>query len=125
MAQSEIQKNKIVKFTYNTGSGNISFMTYGLNNQTQVRADICVPYRSEDYALQDDTLVCNTCCTVYSAQTGIGMSGACVNHTKASVAYSVVDGNLVLKTRTLLKHTSTRLSRGNNQMSFRIKFPPL
>lgn len=97
LAQSEVEKYKIVKFKYDTGSGNISFMAYQLDNQLQVRADICVPCRSEDYALKDDTLVCNTCGTVFSAKNGAGISGACVNYPKASVAYSVVNGNLVMK----------------------------
>ncbi len=97
LAQSEVEKNKIVQFKYDTGRGNISFMAYELDKQLQVRADICVPCRSEDYSLKGDTLVCNTCGTVFSARTGAGISGACVNYPKASVAYEVVNGNLVMK----------------------------
>ncbi len=100
---SEVQKNKIVQFRYDTGNGNIAFVTYELNEKLQVRADICVPCRSEDYSLQKDTLVCNTCGTVFSAQTGDGISGACVNYPKAAVPYVLNSGNITMTGNDMIK----------------------
>ncbi len=49
-----------------------------------------------------DKLVCNSCGTVFEAKTGKGVEGACVAYPKASVAYEVNSGNMILKIKDLL-----------------------
>ena len=93
---SEVEKNKIEQFRFDTGSGNIAFLAYELDKQLYVRADICVPCRSEEFSLQGDVLICDTCGTVFSARTGEGISGACVNFPKAAVTYELKNANVVL-----------------------------
>lgn len=92
---SEVETNGMSHFTVNTSSGEMDFMAYELSGQTYVRASICPPCYSRSFALKGDTLVCDTCGTVFDAETGSGIKGACVNFPKASVSYEV-DGNSIV-----------------------------
>ena len=84
-------------FLVNTPGGTMGFMAYVLDNTIYIRASICPPCRGKTYTLDGNTLVCDVCATTFNAKTGIGIAGACVNYPKASVAYTSVDGNLVMK----------------------------
>ncbi|MFA5375579.1 MAG: Fe-S-containing protein [Dehalococcoidia bacterium] len=92
---SEVETNVMSHFTVNTSSGEMDFMAYELSGETYVRASICPPCYSRSFALKGDTLVCDTCGTVFDAETGSGIKGACVNFPKASVSYEV-DGNSIV-----------------------------
>ncbi len=72
-------------------------MAYVLNDEIYVRASSCPPCRGKTYSLDGNTLVCDTCGTTFNAKTGIGIAGACVNYPKASVQYTVAEGNLTMK----------------------------
>jgi len=93
---NEVSNSKIVHFYVSAESGNIAFMAYDLNGNTYVRANVCPPCRSVGFSLDNDTLVCDTCSTTFKANTGEGISGACVNYPKASVSYEVTDGSLII-----------------------------
>jgi hypothetical protein len=75
----------------------MGFMAYVLNDDIVVRASVCPPCRGKTYSLNGTTLICDVCATTFDAKTGIGISGACVNYPKASVAYNLSDGNIVMK----------------------------
>ena len=94
---SEAENNKIVHFRLVTLGGDIAFMAYELGGEVYVRSNVCPPCRSVGFALQKDILVCDTCRTTFEAKTGEGIEGACVDFPKASVAYAVKDGNIVMK----------------------------
>ena len=72
-------------------------MAYQYGGQTYVRADICPPCQGQSFSLQGDKLRCDTCGTVFSAQTGAGVKGACVKYPKASVVYISQGGNMLMK----------------------------
>ncbi len=92
---SAIEQGKIIHFWVTMASGKESFMAYTLDGVTYMRANICVPCRSYSFSLEKGILVCDTCGTKFSAKTGKGISGACVNYPKAEVKWQLENGSLV------------------------------
>ena len=95
---SEVNNSKIVHFRIRPIAldKEIAFMAYDLDGEIYVRANVCPPCRSVGFSLSGDTLVCDTCRTTFEAKTGDGISGACVAYPKASVAYEIVDGKIIM-----------------------------
>lgn len=99
---SEVENNRNVHFKVETQDGNMTFMAYDLSGEIYVRANVCPPCHSIGFSLDEDILVCDRCATKFQAQTGAGISGACVNYPKASVPYEVGDGNIVMNSTDLI-----------------------
>jgi len=99
-------------FLVNTPGGTMGFMAYTLDNVIYIRASVCPPCRGKTYTLDGNTLVCDVCATTFNASTGIGIAGACVNYPKASVPYTVSDGNLVMKVNDLTTAYQNTLKAG-------------
>jgi len=108
---AEVQENINSKFTLRTDTQEISFMAYQFEGAIQVRADICPPCRSQSFTLYNDTLVCDTCGTVFKAASGQGVSGACVKYPKASVVYQVKDGKIMMQAADLVTAYNDTLTR--------------
>jgi nitrite reductase/ring-hydroxylating ferredoxin subunit len=94
---SDVENDGIVHFNVAASTGKTAFMAYNIDGQLNVRANVCPPCRSIGFSLVGDTLVCNTCGTVFKAGTGAGVSGACVGYPKASVAYTISDGQISMQ----------------------------
>jgi nitrite reductase/ring-hydroxylating ferredoxin subunit len=109
---SELEKDIIIHFAFDAGSGKMPFMAYLFEGKTFVRADICPPCRSYNFSVEKDVLICDTCGTRFKTATGDGISGACVNYPKAAVAYEVKDKNVVLKTDALKTAYQNTLNPG-------------
>jgi hypothetical protein len=107
-----VEANWNSHFLVKTSSGTMGFMAYVLNDEVYIRASICPPCRGKTYALDGDNLVCDTCATVFSAKTGAGISGACVNYPKASVSYQTSGGNIVMKVSDLVTAYQDTLIKG-------------
>ena|SRR5659263_272744 len=88
------------------------FMAYIFGGKTYVRADICVPCKSYDFSLQQDVLICESCGSRFNAQTGDGVSGACIRYSKTEVSYETKDGNVLLKWDELRTAYQSTLSPG-------------
>jgi nitrite reductase/ring-hydroxylating ferredoxin subunit len=99
---SEAENDKIMHFEFTTQDEDMTFMAYDLSGEIYVRANICPPCHSIGFSLQESTLVCDTCGTVFDARTGAGINGACVGYPKAAVAYEIGDGSIVMKGSDLL-----------------------
>ena len=99
---SEVENNWNVSFKVEAQDGNMTFMAYVLDGEIYVRANVCPPCRSTGFSLEGDVLICDRCATTFMAQTGEGISGACVNFPKASVPYEVKDGNVVMNSTDLI-----------------------
>jgi nitrite reductase/ring-hydroxylating ferredoxin subunit len=99
---SEVENDKIMHFEFTTQDEDMTFMAYDLSGEIYVRANICPPCHSIGFSLQESTLVCDTCGTVFDARTGAGINGACVAYPKAAVAYEIRDGSIVMKGSDLL-----------------------
>lgn len=85
------------RFVVNTATERLTFMAYKYNDRLYVRADICPPCRSESFSLLRGTLVCNACGTVFDAQTGKGIRGACVSYDKQPVSFEIENGEILMK----------------------------
>ena len=94
---SEVDKYTITHFKVSSPTGELAFMAYKFDGKLYARANICPPCLSESFSLKKDTLVCDTCGTVFDARTGAGISGPCVAFPKAAVTYGVKDGNIMMK----------------------------
>jgi hypothetical protein len=102
-------------FSVKFDQGTANYMAYVLNGVTQVRASVCVPCQGRTFTLKGTTLVCNTCGTLFSAQTGAGIGGvpACKNYPKASVPFTTgADGNINMKKADLLTAYTNTLTPG-------------
>ena len=100
---SEVNDNKIVHFNVAVALGSeMAFMAYDIDGKLNVRANVCPPCRSIGFSLDKDTLICDTCQTTFKAKTGDGISGACVDYPKATVAYEISDGKVVMRGNDLL-----------------------
>lgn len=99
---SAVENYTITHFDFRAQDNDMTFMAYDLNGEIYVRANICPPCHSIGFSLDGDILVCDRCATKFNAQTGAGISGACVNYPKASVPYEVADGNIVMNSTDLI-----------------------
>jgi nitrite reductase/ring-hydroxylating ferredoxin subunit len=93
---SQIDKYGNTHFRVDTSNDYYMFMAYEYGDKIYVRADICPPCGSESFTLKNGTLVCDACGTVFNAQTGAGIRGACVKYTKQPVNFQLSDGNIVM-----------------------------
>jgi hypothetical protein len=94
---SEVDDNLNTHFALPTSAGTFNYMAYKLNDETHVRANVCPPCRSIGYSLDGVNLVCDRCATTFEAETGDGISGACVDFPKAEVPYEIEDGFIVMQ----------------------------
>jgi nitrite reductase/ring-hydroxylating ferredoxin subunit len=109
---SEIENDWNTRFKVQAADGDISAMAYILNGVIYVRADICPPCRSQGFTLTGNILDCDSCHTKFKASTGDGVSGACVNYPKASVLYTITDGNVVMSRADLVTAYQNTLKPG-------------
>lgn len=102
-----------VHFKLGSGQTATGFVAYTLNGTIQVRARICVPCRGESFTLKGDTLVCDTCGTVFSATTGKGISGApaCQSYTKLAVPFTTANGSITMKMADLQSSFNRTMNR--------------
>jgi nitrite reductase/ring-hydroxylating ferredoxin subunit len=92
-----IDDNTNVQFKVNTEIGEISVMAYKLDDKIYVRSNVCPPCNSIGFALDKNTLVCDSCGTVFDATTGSGIEGGCVAYPKESIPYTVSGESMILK----------------------------
>ncbi len=98
---SEVANNWNIHFAVETQDNSMNFMAYTVDGEIYVRANVCPPCQSIGFSLDEDTLVCDRCATTFEAQTGKGISGACVDYPKASAPYEIEDGNIVMNSADL------------------------
>ena len=94
---SSVEENINVHFKVNSDSEEIAVMAYKFNDEIFVRSNVCTPCNSIGFTLEKDTLVCDSCGTVFDTATGAGIGGGCVSFPKESIPYTVSDGNIVMK----------------------------
>ncbi|AKB14952.1 Predicted membrane protein [Methanosarcina thermophila] len=72
-------------------------MAYQFDNKLFVRSNVCLPCNSIGFSLKNDTLVCDSCGTVFDAVTNKGIEGSCVAFPKESISYTVSDDKITMK----------------------------
>lgn len=112
VSASEVQNSKNTNFAVKAKGVVTTYMAYTLGNEIYVRANICPPCQSTGFTLNKSVLVCDNCATKFEAQTGKGISGACVNYPKAAVPYEVIGGNIVMKVDNLIASYTDTLKPG-------------
>ncbi len=109
---SDVQKSQNTRFALKTPTGDEYFMVYKLGDSLYARASVCPPCQSDSFTLSGETLVCDRCGTVFSAKTGAGIKGGCINYPVAGVSYTVTDGKIVMKTSDLVTAYKNTLEPG-------------
>ncbi len=110
---SEVNNNKIIHFNVAVASGSeMAFMAYDIDGKLNIRANVCPPCRSIGFSLNKDTLVCDTCRTTFTAETGDGISGGCVGYPKAAVPYEISDGKALMRGNDLLSAYQNTMEPG-------------
>ncbi|KKG10941.1 Fe-S-containing protein [Methanosarcina sp. 2.H.A.1B.4] len=94
---SSVEEDTNVHFKVKTDSGEIAVMAYRFNDEVFVRSNVCPPCGSIGFTLDQGTLVCDSCGTVFDAATGNGIEGGCVAYPKESIPYTVSDGKITMK----------------------------
>ncbi len=111
---SEVEDNLNVHFNVETQGEDMNFMAYVLDGDVYVRANVCPPCRSIGFSLEEAVLICDRCATTFGAETGDGISGACVDYPKASVPYEASDGNIVMQGADLVAAYEDTLEPGSS-----------
>lgn len=111
---AELEDNWNIHFKLETADGDADFMAYIFEGKAYVRANVCPPCRSVGFALDEDNriLVCDRCATVFDAETGSGIEGACVDYPKAEVPYEIIGGQIVMREGDLTKAYEETLLSG-------------
>lgn len=109
---SEVDKDIITHFKVSSPTDDLAFMAYKFDGKLYARANVCPPCLSDNFSLNKNTLVCDTCGSVFNAKTGAGISGPCVAYPKASVSYDIKDGNIMMKGTDLITAFQDTLKRG-------------
>jgi nitrite reductase/ring-hydroxylating ferredoxin subunit len=68
-----------------TDIGELSVIAYRFDNKVFVRSNVCPPCNSIGFTLKNNTLVCDSCGTVFDAATGKGIEGGCVGYSKEGI----------------------------------------
>jgi nitrite reductase/ring-hydroxylating ferredoxin subunit len=110
--ESQVESNWNVRFKVETQDGDMDFMAYVLDGKIYVRANVCPPCHSTGFSLDEDILICDRCATKFKAQTGQGISGACVDYPKASVTYEISGGDIVMDSTDLATAYQNTLNPG-------------
>ena len=109
---SEVEDNWNIHFNVNAQGEDMNFMAYVLDGDIHVRANVCPPCQSIGFSLDEAILICDRCATTFGAETGNGISGACVDYPKASVPYQIDDGNIVMNSADLIAAYEDTLEPG-------------
>ncbi|HOA70036.1 MAG: Fe-S-containing protein [Methanosarcina thermophila] len=81
----------------NTDIGEIVVMDYRFDDKVFVRSNVCPPCNSIGFTLENGTLVCDSCGTVFDAETGTGIGGGCVAFPKESIPYTISEDKITMK----------------------------
>jgi len=92
-----VVENTNVLFKVNTDIGEIVVMDYRFDDKVFVRSNVCPPCNSIGFTLENGTLVCDSCGTVFDAETGTGIGGGCVAFTKESIPYTISEDKITMK----------------------------
>lgn len=94
---SSVDENTNVHLKVNTDIGELAVMAYRFDDKVFVRSNVCPPCNSIGFTLENGTLVCDSCGTVFDAETGTGIGGGCVAFPKESIPYTVSEDKITMK----------------------------
>lgn len=111
---SELEDSWNTHFKLETTQGDVNFMAYIFEGAVYVRANVCPPCRSVGFSLDEGNriLICDRCATIFDAETGAGISGACVDYPKAEASYEITGDSLVIDGNDLMQAYEETLAPG-------------
>lgn len=111
---SELEDNWNTHFKLETTQDDINFMAYIFEGAAYVRANVCPPCRSVGFSLDEGNriLICDRCATIFDAETGAGIEGACVDYPKAEASYEITGDSLVINGDDLMQAFQETLTPG-------------
>lgn len=111
---SELEDNWNTHFRLETTEGDTNFMAYIFEGAVYVRANVCPPCRSVGFSLDEGNriLICDRCATIFDAETGAGIEGACVDYPKAETRYEITGDSLVISGDGLMQAYQETLAPG-------------
>jgi len=92
---SEVIEKRMVRFEYEGKGIKIPLLSYITQSGKVVTAvSMCEPCRSSRFHIQDKTLVCNACYTMWNLETLKGIKGGCLNYPPDVIPSTVENGRI-------------------------------
>ncbi len=92
---SEVMEKRMVRFEYEGKGGKIPLLAYITQSGKVVTAvSMCEPCRSTRFHIQDKTLVCNACYTMWNLETLEGIKGGCLKYPPDVIPSTVENGQI-------------------------------
>lgn len=86
-----VRDKKLVRFEYEGNGVKIPLLSYITQNGRVVTAvSMCEPCRSTRFHIEEKTLVCNACSTVWNLESLKGIEGGCLNYPPDVIPSTVV-----------------------------------
>ena len=90
-----VKEKRMVRFEYEGNGIKIPLLSYITQSGRVITAvSMCEPCRSTRFHIQDKTLVCNACYTIWNLETLKGIQGGCLNY-PPDVIPSAVENNQI------------------------------
>lgn len=90
----EVKDNTLVTFAYE-GDQSVPLLAYEDNSGKIVTAiSVCEPCNGTEFHIDGDTLVCNTCGTIWELSTHKGISGGCIDYPPEILESEIVGDNV-------------------------------
>jgi len=86
-----VRDKKLIRFEYEGNGVKIPLLSYITQNGRVVTAvSMCEPCRSTRFHIEEKTLVCNACSTVWNLESLKGITGGCLNYPPDVIPSTVV-----------------------------------
>jgi hypothetical protein len=90
-----VKENKIVYFQYEGNGVKIPLLSYITPAGRVVTAiSMCEPCRSTRFHIEDKTIVCNACNTIWNLETLKGIQGGCLNYPPDVIPSTIEKGHI-------------------------------
>jgi len=92
---SEVMEKRMVRFEYESKGTKVPLLSYITQSGKVVTAvSMCEPCKSTRFHIQDKTLVCNACYTMWNLETLKGIKGGCLNYPPDVIPSTVENGQI-------------------------------
>ncbi len=96
VSEGEVRKAGIVYFEYR-GAKDVNLLAYaGPSGKIVTAVSLCEPCRGQKFHIEDSTLVCNTCGSVWELETHKAVSGACTNYPPEILPAETLNGQVAI-----------------------------
>lgn len=98
-----VKEKKLVRLEYEVNGIKIPLLSYLTQSGRVVTAvSMCEPCRSTHFHIQDKTLVCNECYTVWNLETLQGIRGGCLNYPPDIIPSTIEKDRILINEKVVL-----------------------